>query len=456
MTREKYSELKLEGNFIKVSPSYLTASPGNLTNSEYTDTTDLTVTPLKGDADSASYYVLRHSNYASRASTNYKLKVPSSTGDLTLPQMGGTLSLHGRDSKIHVVDYDVAGTKLLYSTAEIFTWKKFDDKKVLVLYGGPNEHHEFAVSHDGSSKAKFSMIEGPESGFAARDIQRATVISWDVSPKRRIVEVEDLTVILLDRNSAYNYWVPELPERGSSPGLPTQEKTARSIIVNAGYLVRTAFTKGRNLHITADFNATTPIEVIGAPSFAKHLFINDERVRHAVNKHGFWTTKVDYSAPGIKLPSLKDLDWKYVDSLPEIQSEYDDSAWTVADRPVTNNTLRPLDTPTSLYSSDYGYHTGYLIYRGHFDATGDETTFSVHTQGGSAYGHSVWLGETHLGSFQGTAAQSDFKATYKVPNLAKGRSYVLTVLIDNMGLNEDWTVGTDDMKHPRGILNYDL
>jgi beta-galactosidase len=33
---------------------------------------------------------------------------------------------------------------------------------------------------------------------------------------------------------------------------------------------------------------------------------------------------------------------------------------------------------------------------------------------------------------------------------------VITVVIDNMGLDEDWTVGEEEMKNPRGILNYSL
>ena len=214
--------------------------------------------------------------------------------------------------------------------------------------------------------------------------------------------------------------------------------------------------KGKNLHLTADFNATTTVEVIGAPSAAKNLFINDAKVHHKVDDNGFWVSKVDYSAPKIKLPSLKDLDWKYIDSLPEIQSDYDDSAWTAADHSSSPNTLRPITTPTSLYASDYGFNTGYLIYRGHFSATGDEETFSVQTEGGSGFGSSVWLNGTYLGSIQGNDKTSNATGSYKVPNLQKGQSYVITVVVDNMGLNEAWTPGEDDMKHPRGILDYDL
>lgn len=451
VTREKYSELKLLGNFAKVSPSYLLATPSNLTTSTYANTADLTVTPLKGD-DSTSYYVARHSNYSSQASTPYKLKLPTSAGDVTIPQLGGDLSLNGRDSKIHVADYNVSGTMVVYSTAEIFTWKKFADSKVLIVYGGPGEHHELAVA----SESKVSILEGTESDITSKRIGNSLVMSWDVSSNRRIVQIGDLRIFLIDRNSAYNYWVPELPTQGTLPGYSTQGNTASSIIIKAGYLVRTAYLKGSNLCITADFNATTEIEVIGAPKSADNLYINGEKASREVDRNGIWTSQVEYAAPEINLPSLKDLEWKYLDTLPEIQSSYDDSAWPIANKPTTDNTLRPLDTPTSLYSSDYGFHAGYLIYRGSFVAQGNETKFFIRTQGGQAFGSSLWLSQTLLGSWTGLNQDSDYNATYTLPQLQRGQSYVITVVVDNTGLDEDWTVGTDEMKNPRGILNYRL
>lgn len=259
-----------------------------------------------------------------------------------------------------------------------------------------------------------------------------------------------------DRNSAYNYWVPELPKEGIFPGLPSEANTAASIIVNAGYLVRTAFTKGTELHINADFNATTPVEIIGAPARLDSLYINGELMEYNVDKNGFWSTLISYNIPEFKLPVLDDLEWTYVDSLPEIQPDYDDSLWTDADLTTSNNTLRPITTPTSLYSSDYGFHTGYLLYRGHFTATGNESSIILRTQGGSAFGSSVWLGNEYLGSWTGIGSDADNNGTYKLPNLNSGKDYVFTVLIDNMGLNENWVIGEDEIKNPRGILDYTL
>lgn len=261
---------------------------------------------------------------------------------------------------------------------------------------------------------------------------------------------------MIDRNSAYNYWVPEVSTSGSSPGMPSQENTASSVIVNAGYLVRTAYLQGSALHLTADFNKTTPIEVIGAPSPAKSLVINDQTVHTSVDKNGIWSASVSYSAPKLNLPDLKSLTWKSIDTLPEIQNTYDDSAWTAADHAQTDNSANPIKTPTSLYASDYGFHTGTLIYRGHFVANGNEKTFTVNTQGGTASGSSVWVNETYVGSSPGTSVNSNQNSTYALPSLQAGQPYVLTVVIDNMGLDENWVIGQELMKDPRGILDYAL
>ncbi len=158
----------------------------------------------------------------------------------------------------------------------------------------------------------------------------------------------------------------------------------------------------------------------------------------------------------MNLVSFDSLTWKYIDSLPEVQSGYDDSKWTQANLQKTYNTLVPLKTPVSLYGSDYGYNTGTLLFRGTFKATGKEATFWVSTQGGSAYGSSAWIGDQYLGSWRGYANSAQGNSTYKLPTLTAGNSYTLTVVVDNQGLDEDGTVGTDEMKDPRGILDYTL
>lgn len=188
--REKYSELKLEAQFFKVSPGYLTSSAATSpTTGIYNTNTAIVTTPVTGA--NGSFFIVRHSDYTSQASTNYTLSLPTSAGNITIPQLGGSLTLNGRDSKVHLTDYPVGDSKLLYSTAEVFTWQVFEDKTVLVVYGGPNELHELAVV--GTSTG--SLVEGD--GVTIQQSNSSVILQWTTSAERRIVQVGDLFVYVL-------------------------------------------------------------------------------------------------------------------------------------------------------------------------------------------------------------------------------------------------------------------
>lgn len=75
--------------------------------------------------------------------------------------------------------------------------------------------------------------------------------------------------------------------------------------------------------------------------------------------------------------------------------------------------------------------------------------------GGTAFGYSVWLDSTFVGSWVGDARHNQYEGTFNFPTrLAKGSNHFITILQDHMGYEEDWTVGNDDFKAPRGILSY--
>jgi hypothetical protein len=214
---------------------------------------------------------------------------------------------------------------------------------------------------------------------------------------------------------------------------------------------------GDVLNIVGDLNSTACIEVIGgAPAELKQLTWNGEDLLFTQDESGVVKAIADFTQPILKLPDLSTTRWKCIDSLPEIQSDYNDNLWTPAHLTYTNNTARNITTPTSLYASDYGYHAGSLIYRGHFVARGDETELFIRTQGGNAFAHTLWLNSTLLGSFTGNPANEDANTTYTFPALHAGDSNVITVLIDHMGLNENFRVGDPSAKNPRGILDYTL
>ncbi|CAG8948755.1 hypothetical protein HYFRA_00001876 [Hymenoscyphus fraxineus] len=439
LNREKYSELKLQAQMLKVSPGYLTATPTvNYTNLVYSTTKEIAITPLFApNGTYGNFYVVRHLDYASQASTNYTIQLSTSVGSLTVPQMGGSLTLNGRDSKVHVSDY-FAGINVLYSTAEIFTWKQFDDKAVLIVYGDNGELHEMAFN----TTSEPVVVEGE--GVEAQLIGGIWVVQCVADSTRKMIQMGTLTVYMLDRNSAYDYWVPDI-----GPAYGTSYLNPESVIIKAGYLVRNASITEDCLYISADFNTSSSVEVIGAPSRISKLLINGE-------EQSYPKTEITLPALDLALPDLSGLDWSYVDSLPETKDGYDDSLWVIADHATTPNPVgMPLLTPVSLYGSDYGFHVGALVYRGSFTSTGLESSLYILTRGAWAFASSVFLNGTLIGSFPGEMESEWSNATYSIPALTSGSTYILTVVVDNMGLEED-TPGADDMKIPRGIIDYSL
>lgn len=255
----------------------------------------------------------------------------------------------------------------------------------------------------------------------------------------------------IDRNDAYNYWVLLLP----SPSPVSKSTSSSSVIIKGGYLLRTASITEGTLHLTGDINSMSPLTVIGASSPITTLKFNNVSIPTTTNSQGLLCATILFNTPDLTLPALTELNWTSVDSLPEIQPTYDDSLWTAANHPSSNNP-RNLTTPTSLYASDYGFNTGTLLYRGRFVATGNETTFFIETQGGTAFAHAIYLNSTFLGSWPGISTNANYNQTLLLPSLDAGQEYVLTVIIDNMGLDENFEVGADEMKTPRGILRYSL
>ena len=175
------------------------------------------------------------------------------------------------------------------------------------------------------------------------------------------------------------------------------------------------------------------------------------------NNGGDLCFSVHYRAPSFALPDFSTTTWKSIYSLPELSPTYSDALWTPCNHTTSTNDQLGLLTPTSLYASDYGYHTGSLLYRGHFVSTGHEESLFLNTSGGTGYAHSVWLNTAYLGYWAGNGGNATWSQTLPIApgTVQEGKKYVFTVLIDHMGQTEE-PPGTDSIKFPFGILNYHL
>lgn len=208
-------------------------------------TSAIATTPLFGTNYKTNFYLIRHVDSTSLNDTNYKLSVSTSKGYVTIPQLGSDLILFGRDSKIHVTDYDVSGLNMVYSTGEIYRWQKWHSgKRVLLLYGGAGELHEFAFE---GKAGKPTISEGY--GVKTEQTSSGWTVQWTVTPEWKILEFgKNLEVYLLWRNDAYHHWVMELPAK--APIFNYTSPLKSSVIVKGGYLMRTANIDGRPLRLS--------------------------------------------------------------------------------------------------------------------------------------------------------------------------------------------------------------
>ncbi|CAG8285149.1 unnamed protein product [Penicillium nalgiovense] len=207
--------------------------------------------------------------------------------------------------------------------------------------------------------------------------------------------------------------------------------------MKAGYLIRTAHLINNSLRLTGDVNATRGIEVISSPATSlKGIAFNEEVLQTSRTSNGNLQGIVRYNPPKLDTSDLSNLKWKFIDSLPETQASYDDSAWTPCIQ-SSKYTPRQLDTPSSLYSMDCGFRTGYLLYHFLFNANGGEYNVWLNVSGGAGFGHSVWLNDTFLGSWVGSSANSTAVHNMSLSSvLSQGCHYVISF--------------------PRDILNYGI
>ncbi|KAH7102269.1 glycoside hydrolase superfamily [Auriculariales sp. MPI-PUGE-AT-0066] len=446
----KYLEAKLLANFAQVSSALLTAEPQNTgsTLGAFTGNQALkTFQTVDVVGNQTAFYTVRQADASLITVQKYKLTVKTSAGDVTIPTLGGDLTLNGKDAKIHVVDYLAGSTQLVYSSAEVFTWATIDKQDIVVLYGGAGELHEFAVQYTGEAPTA-KVVSG--SDIIKQQASNGVLTVQFTANGQTVVDVGAAKFFLVDRETAYQFWVLYLPGQGNFASF----STANPIIVKGGYYLRNVNVKGSTLSIAGDLNVTTTFEIIAPAAQSKHILFNGSPIPAKKSGYGTLLATKQVALPPVTLPDLSTLAWKSADSLPEITSAYDDSKWTVANQTETVNPNKPT-TPTILYGHNYGFHTGNLLWRGHFEATGSETAFVTDVWGGLAFGYTVWLDGTYLGSWEGDAPSANKERSFSLPTaLAAGSKHVITILQDHMGYDEDWWAASDSFRAPRGIRSY--
>ncbi|CAE6538539.1 unnamed protein product [Rhizoctonia solani] len=446
----KYGELKLQGLFLHATPHYHLA--GRISTGTSLTTSSQIFTTHLATLKSQNLYVVRQTTNANTARVEFDLRVNTTKGEVTLKNV----ALNGRESKIIVSEYPFGSSVLGYTSAEVATWTTLDGADHIVLYTS-NQTTTTAL-YTNSTSAKSSS-----SGITASISNGTALISGSPSSSGLSrVTVGKTSVWVADKTwLAPRIWQPRVSGTSGNGRYDLSPRTG-SVLVFGPYLVRNATIKGSTLALTGDVKSgtTTELEVL-APASVKSVTFNGKSVKVSTTAIGTLKGAIATKDLTPKLPSLKKLQWKCTDSLPEVAVGFDDSKWVVATK---NSTARPaefqpLGGKTVLYADEYGFHAGNLLYRGKFESNATGVRLSV--QGGYNFGFSAFLNGQFLGSGQGRSGSDPaggidlVNATYTFPTGLAGKENVITVVVDNMGLDEDWN-SRDEFKAPRGIRGYQL
>jgi beta-galactosidase GanA len=349
----------------------------------------------------------------------------------SVPQQPGTnITLAGRDSKLLVAGYDMGSQRLQYSTSELMTHGRAGGRDVALLYGRDGQDGETVLRY--AAEPSVTVLSG--SVDHAWDAGRHDLrLNYRHSGLARVLVTPagggvPLLLLIGTDEVAAQFW--------------RQDTAAGPVLVRGPKLVRSGSYGSGTLALRGDTTATTDIEVY-APPAVQAVTWNGAKVKTARRgDDGALTGQVAGPRP-VTLPALTN--WRFRQESPEAQPGFDDGRWRLADKATTDNPTQPAAPPV-LYADEYGFHHGDVWYRGHFTAHGDETGVSLSAITGRAGNWSAWLNGTFLGSTGDATHRFDFPAGV----VRSGKDNVLSVLVENMGHNEDFNAD-ETHKQPRGL-----
>lgn len=381
------------------------------------------VVHTRQDPTSGQLFVfLRHGDPGDAVQTHLTLNIGGHP--LSVPQEPDTdITVPGHGSALLTANVAVGPLHLNYSTSQVFTDANTAEGHYLVVYG--------PAGSDG------------ETDFTAPDA--ASVVTHDVGVNVTRVGTE----IRLDyKHDADPRWVTIQTASGTLHVLITTPETAGHMWPAAGMLLSgpdLVTDEAGNLRVWSSNGENTV--AYGAPS-DRPLLIDGRPTAFPDATSGATLLGTLQGPVNVKLPALNG--WRFAAGAPEIQPAFNDSQWQLADRTSTNPNLQPAST---LPMDDYGFHYGFVWYRGHFTATGTETVLAVQAR----HSYAVYLNGQYLGG--GDASRDDPPHAYARPqtfvippgSLRVGQDNVISVLTESLGHDEGWIAGPA-AESPQGLL----
>jgi hypothetical protein len=293
------------------------------------------------------------------------MNVTTSSGILEIPQYFPSMQLSGRQSKVVVTDYQFGSSILHHSTASVLFAGRIGERDVLFLHGHPGQAHEASLFIKARPAAQ--LPDHPLIIFASDEHAKAPLgitILPGVDGLITILDTPQQLVLYSDTDTAGTFWAPTLAGTGDFANF-WQHGTNDTFLMGGPHLVRSAKLEedGAHLAIQGDLKDDVRLFLFAPPSVRTLswngiLIVPDLVASSATTAFGGGfvarlTPRTTEHLASIEVPELKD--WKYADSLPEVQPNFSDENWTVADHKHTNIPYKPhYGDGTALYGCDYG------------------------------------------------------------------------------------------------------
>ncbi|TFY68957.1 hypothetical protein EVJ58_g705 [Rhodofomes roseus] len=468
---DKYDELKRQGLFLRSSPDFYktdwvgdtdTTMPGVTVNGS-----DVYVTLLRNPDTASGFYIARQVNTSStHEEITFRITVPTSAGTLSLPQEADSIALNGRQSKVIVTDYSYgAQSSVLYSTASILFAGTIGNRDVLFLYGDSDQSHEVSLTLSGNGDRANASVASFHSGAAATSSPVTISLLRGIKGAVPIWASDTQLVLFADPITAATFWAPVIPSSSATAfNNYWQFGSNETVLVGGPYLVRNASISSGHLALRGDLNQSVVLTVV-APEDVTSVSWNGADIAVLPQSKGILAANLStsISPESISVPELTG--WKYADSLPEVSTNYSDADWVVANHTTTNISPAMLYGDGRVLFVRLGHYMrvsydlmqwvsceNIVLWRGHFNGTGAETSVNLTITGGIGFAGSVWLNDRFLNSTWSVSGEQT-TAVYTFPEDAIfiSQENVITVVQDNSGNDEG-----DSAKSPRGISGFQL
>lgn len=412
------------------------------------------------------FIYLRHRVAATGSTVYTHLSLETPQGRFLIPQKrGSAISIPGKHANLLVANYRFDGQDMVYSTSQIMLRTVIGATTYLLLYGPDGSSGETVFHEPSTPHVKIITGNVGISWSKTRHLLRLDYVQSGQTHGLQQVQIrrrgaKPLELLIMPRRVAESFWLADT--------------RVGHILLEGGYVLRaaefgkagaingsighegvgalpsalTGFGQPHNgvLNLTGDTVSATTLRIY-APRRVRRVSWDGKVLRMHRGRAGALIAKVSGVKP-FSIPALKH--WQFRTGAPETHYKFNDASWAVADHPCTTNPHVPTTTPV-LYADDYGFHYGFVWYRGRFAwRAGLRGVKLVGDGGGPTGAFSVWLNGVFIGSNSAGGRETEV-FRFPIGLLHRHQENEISVLVLDSAHDEDGA-SNDAQKRPRGLL----